>query len=162
MSNKSGPLMLYDAARRALVEAHSVDEVKAIHDKAAAVQEYARRAKDTEMITKATEIRMQAERRAGELLREMEKNQGAVPGKTGSKGKPVLDNKPKLADFGINKTQSSRWQKLAALPEDQFKAKIESASKRAYDGIAQRFIKGEEIRHAKKRHTELNEHGCTV
>jgi hypothetical protein len=33
------------------------------------------------------------------------KNQGAIPGKTGSKGKPVLDDKPKLKDLGVTKTQ---------------------------------------------------------
>jgi hypothetical protein len=56
---------------------------------------------------------MRAERRAGELLREMEKNKGAKPGKTGRKARPALDTRPKLADIGVTKTQSSRWQKLA-------------------------------------------------
>jgi hypothetical protein len=61
-------------------------------------------------------ICMRAEIRAGELLREMEKNKGGVPGKTGRKGQPVLDKTPKLSDLGVTKDQSSRWQKLAALP----------------------------------------------
>ena len=46
----------------------------------------------------------EAQRRAGELLRELEKNRGAVKGKTGSKGKPVLDDRPKLCDLGVTKT----------------------------------------------------------
>ena len=61
----------------------------------------------------ATEIKLRAERRAGELLAEMPKNQGSVAGKTGLKARPVLDSTPKLSDLGISKDESSRWQKLA-------------------------------------------------
>ncbi len=59
------------------------------------------------VIDNASDIRLRAERRAGELLAGMEKNKGAIPGKTGTKGKPVLDDKPKLSDLGVTKTQSS-------------------------------------------------------
>jgi hypothetical protein len=121
---KSVDLIKYNAARRALAEAHRVDEVKDIRDKAVAMVAYAKQANDTELERYAKEIRLRAERRAGELLRDMNKNQGALPGKTGIKARPVLDTTPKLADLGITKSQSSRWQHLADLPVADFEAEI--------------------------------------
>ena len=137
-------LMRYDAACKALAEAHRVDEVKNIRDKAVAMQAYAKQAKDSTLIMQATEIRMRAERRAGELLRDMaERGERAV--RKNMKSQPATS---KLSDLGINKTESSRWQRLAALDADSFEAKIEGASKRAYDGITYRFLKQAEIERA--------------
>jgi hypothetical protein len=118
------PLAKYDAARHALAEAHAVDEVKDIRDKAVAMQAYAKQAKDTDLIAKATDIRMRAERRCGELLREM-----AERGERQGDGKPKRSHgatvSPKLSDLGVSKTQSSRWQALAALPLDKFEQRVE-------------------------------------
>jgi hypothetical protein len=56
-----------------------------------------------------------AERRLGELIRAQKEtvglNQGAAPGKSGSKGEPVLDARPTLAAARIDKKLSSRVQK---------------------------------------------------
>jgi hypothetical protein len=56
-------------------------------------------------------------RRAGELLREMLKCRGgnASPEKLLSKAMP-----PTLSDLGITRDQSSKWQKIAAVPEEHF------------------------------------------
>lgn len=121
-------LIKYEAARRALLEAHRIDEAKDIRDKAIAMQVYARQAKDRDLIEMATDIKLRAERRAGELLREMPKNKGARgdgrPELGGRGDRPPKDTTPKLSDFGISKDDSSRWQRLAAMPEDQFEEKV--------------------------------------
>ena len=148
-------LALYDTARRALAEAVRIDEVKKIRDKMVALQAYAKQAKDTELITKATDIRMRAERRAGELLATMkERGERAKGGnknlRPGSRA-ATPEQAPKLIDLGVTKTQSSRWQQLAALNSDAFDAKVGAASKRAYDGIARRFIKEQEMKGYKRK-----------
>jgi N6-adenosine-specific RNA methylase IME4 len=159
-------LIRYDAAKRALAEAHRVDEVKSIRDKAVAMQAYARQAKDTTLITQATEIRMRAERRAGEMLIKMaehkERHSGRGHTRTVGSRAATPRPEPKLSDLGINKTQSSRWQKLAALDDDSFEEKVEAASKRAYDSMTHRFLKAAEIERAKQRHAKIIEHGCVV
>lgn len=141
-------LVRYDAACRALAEGHRVDGVKSIRDKAVAMQAYARQSKDATLIAQATEIRMRAERRAGELLREMEKNKGAR-GNPGGRGAKVVRSQeataqlPKLSDLGVTKTQSSRWQKLAALDPDKFERNVQRASTDAYDRMTARLFKEE-------------------
>ena len=73
------------------------------------MQAYAKQANDTTLITQATEIRMRAERRAGELLIEMAERGERDSGK-GNRN-PVLKSQagtPKLSDLGISKKFSLR------------------------------------------------------
>jgi N6-adenosine-specific RNA methylase IME4 len=153
-----GSLILYNAARSALAEAHRVDEVKGIRDKAVAMQAYAKQAKDSTLITQATEIRMRAERRAGELLIEMEDRGERRTHSQRSRGATSESLPPKLSDLGINKTQSSRWQALATLESDQFEARVGKASQTAYHGMVRRFVREAE----RKARSRVIEHGCTV
>jgi len=119
-------LIKYEAARQALVEAHSVDEVKGIRDKAEALRIYAQQAKDTQLEYYAAEIRVRAERRAGELLRDTGKDKGGGDTSTGSRARPV-QTVPTLSDMNITKDQSSQWQRLASVPEETFEKKIAEA-----------------------------------
>jgi hypothetical protein len=125
-------LMRYDAARAALAEAHRVDEVMDIHDKAVALQAYARLAKDPELIQMATELRLRAARRGGEILKEMAENGERDPG-----GRGRIECRPaiQLAHLGVSKWQSARWQKIAALSEPVFETYVIETRKRVAHGL---------------------------
>jgi hypothetical protein len=119
-------LIRYEAARTALAEAHRVDEVKDIRDKAEAMAAYARQAKDSELIQYATEIKVRAERRCGELLATTEKNRGAQG--IGTSALPASERTPPtLAEMGLTHNESSRYQQLAAMPAEHFETAVATA-----------------------------------
>jgi N6-adenosine-specific RNA methylase IME4 len=131
-------LILYDNARHALAEAKRVDEVMTIRNKAKALEAYSRQAKDPEMINMATAIRLRAERRAGELLISMaangERQAPARPAKQ-SQETTVFEPPKTLEDLGISKDQSSRWQRVAALPEREFEERVAQTQRLATQSV---------------------------
>jgi hypothetical protein len=132
-------LIQYDAACRALAEAKGVDEVKRIRDRGKALAACAKIANNKQLEIDATEIRIRAERRLGEMLAEQKKTVGLNTGTAGqgrpalggSKKKPPKDAQPTLAEAGIDKNLSSRAQKLAAVPDAEFTAKLAAWRKNA-------------------------------
>ena len=119
-------LVRYDAARQALQLAHSVDEVKEIRDKAQAMAAYARQAKDTELLWWVTEIKIRAERRAGEMLRDTANSGERVTGRP-----EKVSQATTLSKLDISRDQSSRWQKLAAIPDKKFEQAVAAAKETA-------------------------------
>ena len=143
------PLARLELACRLLAEARSLDEVKVVVDLAEAARVYARRAQlGLEAQNNAAEVRLRAERRAGELLAEMHKHTGGrppiqptagagveggvgggknpLPAVTCFRGPPA----PRLDDLRISRRQSSQWQQIAALPEPVFEAHIKTTRAR--------------------------------
>ena len=110
----------FDAARRAIEKAASIDEVKAIRDRAEALRGYIRQSSQgLEMQNKCAEIKLRAERRAGELLAGMENQQ---PGQYQRLHDETVA--PKLTELGISKLQSHRWQSISAIPQGAFDGHI--------------------------------------
>lgn len=146
----------FDAMRYAIIAAHDVDEVLEIRNKAVALEAYCRVAQDPEPERLANAIRLRAERRAGELLKKMEKAQGKRTdlvtaddqvdgGKTTLDGQRAVpsNSTPTLSDMGITKNQSSTWQQLANVPEDEFEEAVSNpTTKPSTSGI---------IRHHRQR-----------
>lgn len=144
-------LVHFDRARQELALARNIDEVKLIRDQAEAIRAYIKQQKGSfEMQNTAAEIKLRAERRAGEMLKKTEFNKGAQgliqQHLTGS---PIMEppvELPKLADLGITKTQSYRWQLEAEIPEEKFeqfiaetKAVADELTSKAVLGIAQKM-----------------------
>ncbi len=124
--NKLG-LMRYDAMIAAIEECYSVDEVKEIRDRARALEVYAAQALNLGAERHAAQIRIRAERRTGEILKEM-KESGER--KTAAAGRPKASEaptllQPSLADLGISRDQSSQWQRLAEIPKEKFEEALQ-------------------------------------
>lgn len=120
-------LTKYEAARAALAECRTIDEVKDIRDKAEALRAYGRMANDIQLEIDAAEIRLRAERRLGLMLADTPLHKGGRP-KTGSDEEPV--SAPTLADLGIDKKLSARSQRLGGIAEQAFDLMVENMRRR--------------------------------
>jgi len=106
-----------DVERAASYLGNAVDmhEIKNIRDKAQAIEAYLRAHRAAEVaIQDAAEIVLRADRRLGELCKETKWHDG----------NPHDTVSPGLKDMGITPKQSSRWQKVAAVPAAKFELYI--------------------------------------
>ena len=78
------------------------------------------------MQNRCAEIKIRAERKAREMLSGMEKHPSGRPSENRSHDATNLIP-PKLSDLGLTKSDSSRWQSIASIPEEEFERHIESA-----------------------------------
>ena len=150
-------LVKLDEARRALAEASTLQEIKDIRDKAEAIKAYVKAAGySLEMQNQAAETKLRAERKGGELLKEMQKNKGG--GDTSKHRLHRATSAPSLKDLGIEKTQSMRWQQIADLPEVIFEEVIEETKeekKELTQALMLRESKDFQLQKKKAEHAEL-------
>jgi len=116
----------FSTAYQELMLARDVDEVKAVRDKAAALQLYARQQGESlEMQNAIAEIKLRAERRAGELLAEMERAQGNRSDLTSFQpGTKFSEYTNAIENAGIARITAHRWQEIASIPEEKFEQHI--------------------------------------
>jgi len=122
--NELNSIIKLEEATRNLAELKTVDEVKNIRDKAEALRVYSKQAGlGLESQNYVTEIKLRAERRAGELLKEIER---VNP----SEARWYPDTAPKsgyeaaLKENNLSPTKAHNWQKIATIPEERFEAHI--------------------------------------
>jgi len=114
-------LTKFDQARRALAEARSIDEVKLVRDQAEALRLYVRQqGEGLEMQNDIAEIKLRAERRAGELLAEMERGQGQRTDLTSRNDCGKSQYRQALEEVGVAERTAQHWQTEAQVPEEMF------------------------------------------
>ena len=130
-------LVKYDAMCRAIAEAYKVDEVKDLRDKAAALEHYAKQSKNFAAEVECCEIRLRAEHRWGELYRDSEKAKAGRPREIPNTALGISDAPPAptLEQMGVTPMQSSRWQALADIPEDEFERGLRGPDKPTTSGM---------------------------
>lgn len=111
-------------ARQLLAEAKDMGDILHIRDIAEAARVYAKAAKlGLENQNEAAEVKIRAERKAGEMLAMMPKAKPTGSNQYEDRLHDVTDP-PTLADLGIEKIQSHRWQMVASVPDDVFEEHI--------------------------------------
>jgi hypothetical protein len=124
-----------DDIARSLSNSSDLKDVKAIRDKAEAARHYAQSASlGLKIQNRAAELKLRAERRAGQLLAELIDRGGDRKSKS-------RHEKLKLSDLGVDHNQSARWQKEAAVPERIFEEYVVAANKMGRDITAQGLLR---------------------
>jgi 16S rRNA G966 N2-methylase RsmD len=109
------------AATTALAEARTLDDVKRIIDIAEAARTYARAAKlGLEAANYAAEIKLRAERKAGEMFSQLEKSEGGRPQKTADSVSAVSEYRQTIDEVDVNERVVRRWQTENDVPEEVF------------------------------------------
>jgi hypothetical protein len=120
-NNPQTHVIVLSEARRALDNACSLEEIHAIRDKAEAVRHYAQSAAlGLELQNYAAEVKLRAERKAGQLLSKL-KLWG------GDRRSRLHGDTLKLEEVGLSRLQSSRWQLEGSVPEQVFEAYVVKA-----------------------------------
>lgn len=116
-----------DEVRKALVATKDLDGIKKIRDQAEALRAYVKAQRGGLVAqNECAEVKLVAERRAGELLAGMEKNKGGRNGNRShdATGSAKSMSSKGLKDIGLSKTESSRWQQEASLSESVFESYV--------------------------------------
>lgn len=131
----STDLQLLERAALQLSKMENFSEVRKIRDRAEAARKYAQTAAFSLKIqNRAAELKLRAERRAGQILNEI------LP-HGGNRRSSYHDGNLKLTDLGINSNQSSRWRREAAIPEAVFERYVSASNRLCQDITAQGLLR---------------------
>lgn len=117
-------LIAFEKAELALADALEYQQVRHVRTVAIAVEACAREAADHRLLDLAQELKINAERKAGEMLRHAAEtgDRATKDGNVNPKTKVSSPTTPTLAAIGITRDQSSRWQQLSRHSDECFRA----------------------------------------
>lgn len=149
-------LAIYERMCSAIAECVRVDEAKDIRDKALALEAYYRQARNLDAEREAANVRLRAERRVGELLKELARATPEEAGAQGGRGNiksPSTDETSfvsisemarsrgpspyaaALSEQGMSRQQANRYQTLASIPQADFDRALSGPEKPTTSGI---------------------------
>lgn len=118
-------LMKLEGASRALSEARNLSDIAAIRDMAQAAAEYAKAAKlGMEASNYAAEIRIRAERKAGELLGGLKRGQGKRTDQLPDIVSGSSEYRQALNEAEVDERKAQRWQEVARIDDELFEDHI--------------------------------------
>jgi hypothetical protein len=128
-------LALVSQVKRALARACTLEDLKRVRDDAETIRSLAQKAKlGLEVQNEAAEFKLRAERKAGEML--------SVLTRRGRRGTKMYQTGTfRLDELGISRNQSSRWQKEAAVSEEEFSAFVQEAAESGKEVSAERLLR---------------------
>ena len=126
-------IAMRENAQRQLAAIKTIDEGAEYLSKVKALEAYARATKqDAEIVLMVQEQKLRSMRILGKLLDETELHSGGDSGRN-QHGEYMPRSqsstgaeKPRLADLGITKNESSAYQKIASIPSDVFEEQIQA------------------------------------
>jgi N6-adenosine-specific RNA methylase IME4 len=165
-------IAMRENAQRQLAAIKTIDEGAEYLSKVKALEAYARATKqDAEIVLMVQEQKLRSMRILGKLLEETELNGGGGNGSNqyDKKVQPVTGNdqlhRPRLADLGITKNESSAYQKIASIPSKVFEEELQSIKENA-DTIKEltvsRFQKVAQEQRRKAVYENLEKHEIVV
>jgi N6-adenosine-specific RNA methylase IME4 len=89
------------------------------------------------------------------LLAEMRERGERQPDHRPKNGSTVQPLTPRLADIGVTKTQSSRWQTTAALPDDEFEERLAAMKRKAVTNVSKTHTTATKQKRRAEREREL-------
>lgn len=154
-------LQVYDDLSRAVSTFSTFEEGLQTVAKADMIRIMSKKAKRSlEEQNRFAEIKLRAERRMGKMLQTMEKNKGGgdmTVAKEHRSTDVTGEETATLAELGVTKNQSSNWQRIATVPEQEFEAWVQEKKKENAEitekelvNVVKKTIRAEEIAETEK------------